>query len=118
MTALAITLSALLILACVVGSIADFRHNESIVATMARFGLPHNFEVVAGVVKLAAGGGLAVGFADHSARGFLTTLVAACLVAYFAIASSFHVRAGDAPRDTAPAVALCAVSLALAFAAV
>ena len=95
------------------------RHNADVVATMERFGLPARFEMIAGLVKSAAALGLVAGLfaSSHHGRGFPTTLVAWCLVAYFAVAAIFHVRAHDAAKETAPAIGLLLVSLALAVTA-
>jgi len=114
-----VVLSAMLILVCAVSAVMEFTHNAEVVATMDRFGLPSRFEVVAGLVKAAAALGLVAGLlaSDHHGRGFPTTLVAWCLVAYFAVAVVFHVRARDTAKDTVPAVGLLVLSAALAVTA-
>ena len=112
-------LSLVLILVCAVSAVMDFTHNADVVATMERFGLPARFEMIAGLVKSAATLGLVAGLfaSSHHGRGFPTTLVAWCLVAYFVVATIFHVRAHDVAKETAPAIGLLLVSLALAVTA-
>ncbi len=112
-------LSLVLILVCAISAVMDFTHNAEVVASMERFGLPARFEMIAGLVKLAAALGLVAGLfaSSHHGRGFPTTLVAWCLVAYFVVATIFHIRAHDAAKETAPAIGLLLVSLALAVTA-
>ena len=112
-------LSLILILVCAISAVMDFTHNAEVVASMQRLGLPARFEVIAGLVKLAAALGLVAGLfaSSHHGRGFPTTLVAWCLVAYFVVATIFHVRAHDVAKETAPAIGLLLVSLALAVTA-
>ena len=116
---LAVILSIVLLVVLVASSVADFTHQPQIVATMERLGLPKNFEVVAGVVKVAAALGLLVGLVHgpHRAQGGLTVLTAWCLTAYFVIAVVAHLRAKDSAQETGPAVALVVVSAVLALAA-
>jgi hypothetical protein len=111
-------LSILIALILGASSVADFTHSEKIVASMKRFGLPNNFEIVVGLVKIAATAGLTLGlFIAPHGHNVLTHLVAWCLLAYFVLATTFHVRAKDAPAEAAPAVVLAIVAVALALVA-
>ena len=112
-------LSVVLILVCAISAVMDFTHNEDVVATMDRFGLPARFEVVAGLVKSAAALGLLAGLfaSGHHGRGFPTTLVAWCLVAYFVVAVVFHVRAHDSAKEIVPGAGLLVLSAVLAITA-
>lgn len=112
-------LSVVLILVCAISSVMDFTHNEDVVASMDRFGLPARFEVVAGLVKSAAALGLLAGLfaSGHHGRGFPTTLVAWCLVAYFVVAVVFHFRAHDSAKEMAPSAGLLVLSAVLAVTA-
>jgi hypothetical protein len=106
-----------LIVVCWAGAAGDFVHAEAIVDSMERLGMPKNFEVLCGYTKVVAGVGLLAGCFDHGARGFLTVATATCLVAYFVLATSFHLRVRDTASHTWPAAGLAALSLALVFVA-
>ncbi len=108
-------LALVLIVVCFGGAVLDFRHHETAVSAMERFGMPKNFEVVAGVVKVFAGLGLLTGLFVDGGRGPLTTTTALCLTAYFLIATALHLRARDQARNVLPAAVLALSSLVLAL---
>ncbi len=110
-------LSVVSIVVLVVSSVMDFTHNADVVASMRRFGLPVGFEVLLGVIKVAAALGLVVGLLRGHGHGGLTVLVGWCLVAYFVLAVGFHLRAHDPVKDAAPAAVLAVVALALSLVA-
>lgn len=75
--------------------------------TAARLGIALPQFRAIGALELAGAGGLATGLRWAP----LGVLAAACLALLTVGAAATHVRAGDPPKDAAPAAVCCALSL-------
>lgn len=107
-------LAAFLALVCAVTALADLRRAPQVVESMTRLGVPLDKMPVLAAVKLLAVAGLVVGFFVDRVH----VLVGVCLVLYFAIAVTSHVRVRDGIKHTAPAFVVLVVAVAFALAAI
>jgi uncharacterized membrane protein YphA (DoxX/SURF4 family) len=100
----------LLSLVCVGSSVADMRKMPRVVEAMERLRVPLSLRPLLPALKLLGAAGLLIGLA----KAPLGVVTAACLAAYFAVATWYHVRAKDPAADTGPAAALCMLAVAAA----
>ena len=107
-------LAGFLILVCAVTALADLRRAPQVVESMTRLGVPLDKMPTLAAVKLLAVTGLGVGFFVDRVH----VLVGVCLVLYFAVAVTAHVRVRDGIRHTAPAFVVLTVSVAFALSAI
>lgn len=112
---LAVTISGVfLALVCAATAVADFRRAPTAVDTVTRLGIPAGKLALLGAIKALAAAGIVVGFAVDRVH----VVVGVCLVVYFAIAVTTHVRVRDGARNTAPAFVMLVVAVAFTLAAV
>ena len=107
-------MGAFLALVCVATALGDLRRDPRIVESMNRLGVPVEKMSVLGALKLLAALGIVVGFFIDRVH----VLVGVCLVLYFAIAVTAHVRVRDGVKHTAPAFVILVVAVAFALAAI
>jgi hypothetical protein len=100
-------LSVVLIVVCWVTAVADVRREPRIVVIMDRLGVPERLRTPLGLIKFVAGFGLMVGLWNE----LILAVTLVCLVVYFAVATSAHLRVRDSMTATAPAVVFCLVSM-------
>lgn len=101
-----VVVSVVLALALAGSAFATFTRQAALVAGFDKANVPHSWYPMLGALKLAGAVGLVVGLWVPA----IGIAAAACLVAYFAGALSFHIRAGDSAIQ--PPVALGLLSLA------
>lgn len=112
---LAVTVVGVLIaLVCGATAVADFRRAPKAVETVTRLRIPAEKLALLGAIKSLAVVGIAVGFAVDRVH----VIVGVCLVAYFAIAVTAHVRVRDGVSNAVPAFVMLALSTAFALAAI
>ena len=107
-------MGAFLALVCAATAVADFRRAPQALETVARLGIPAEKVPILGAIKSLATAGIAVGFFVDRVH----VLVGVCLVLYFAIAVTVHVRVRDGVKNTAPAWVMLAVAVAFALGAI
>jgi len=112
---LAVTvLGVLIALVCGATAVADFRRAPMAVETVTRLGIPAEKLRLLGTIKSLAVAGIIAGFAVDRVH----VAVGVCLVVYFAIAVTTHVRVRDGLRNAAPAFVMLVLSTAFALAAI
>ena len=91
MTWFASSLAVFTAVACLFTAVADLRRDPRALETTRRLGIPDDRLRVLAAVKILAAAGLAAGLVVDR----VLVLVSACLVLYFAIAVTAHVRVRD-----------------------
>lgn len=114
MTIVVNVLGAVLALVCAATALADFRRAPMAVETVTRLGIPVEKLALLGGIKALAAVGIVVGWALDRVH----VLVGVCLVLYFAIAVTTHVRVRDGVRNGAPAFAMLVVAVAFTLGAI
>ena len=111
MSVASVIVSALLAAVLVWSALRKLSHQPEVVASYERAGVPENRLNLLATTLLAGAAGLVAGLFWAP----LGTAAAAALVAYFLVAVSFHVRAGDTAHMATPLVlaAVAAVALTL-----
>jgi DoxX-like family len=105
----AATVSAALAALLAFSAVRKLSHRPEVVAAYARAGVPEHWLDPLAVVLLAGAAGVVAGVAWAP----LGVAAAAALVAYFAVAIGFHVRAGDAEHAVTPLVIALLAAAAL-----
>ena len=110
-------LSSLLAALLAFSAIRKLSHDEGVVRTYVRAGVPEEWLDRLALILLAGAAGLIVGV-FWTPLGIAAALAVTC---YFAVAVAFHIRAGDAEHLPTPAllalIAAAALTLRLATAA-
>lgn len=112
---LAVTIVGVAIaLVCGATALADFRRAPMAVETVTRLRIPAEKLALLGAIKALAAVGILVGFVVDRVH----VVVGVCLVLYFAIAVTTHVRVRDGVRNAAPAFVMLVLSTAFALVAI
>jgi hypothetical protein len=114
MFAVTATVSGLLAALLAFSAINKLSHREDVVQSYARAGVPEGWLDLLAIVLLAGASGLVLGLFWAP----VGVAAAAALVAYFAVAIAFHIRAGDQRHLPTPLVmeALATAALVLRLA--
>jgi DoxX-like family len=104
-------LSSLLAAALGYSALRKLSHRPEVVRTYLRAGVPEDRLDQLAVVLLAGAGGLLLGLLWAP----VGLAAAACLVVYFLVAVTFHIRAGDARNMATPLVLALMAGAALAL---
>ncbi len=101
-------LSILLAIICFASAYADFTLKPQVVESLTHLKVPIRIMPALGIAKIAGALGLLIGFSNDGLRVY----AALCLSIYFLLAIWFHLRVRDTLKGTAPAMVLCALSIA------
>ena len=101
-------LSILLAMICFASAYADFTLKPQVVESLTHLKVPLRIMPALGIAKIAGALGLLIGFSNDGLRVY----AALCLSIYFLLAIWFHLRVRDTLKGTAPAMVLCALSIA------
>lgn len=102
MNVIGIALGAVLVLACIVTSVADLGRHPTVVKQMEHLGIDPRTAPVLGAVKIALAAGVIAGVWSQA----LAIASGALLVVYFVGAVAAHVRIRDRFPGLAPALGL------------